>query len=433
MADQLNNDDTLASPTNGATPRASVDQSDTGATGAQPPVAPKSMPDPSQMSASDVLKAVPAQSDKFFDPMRDPEFLRQAAMNAFQNGSLKGGFEWLAHVHNAYNENGIDAARALLRDDPDTAITRFNSSGRFTDVTGATKNKDGTWTITREGGQTGTIDPKSWLMSMQSPDAYAHFQQQAPLIEAEAYRAREQGLYYGQVKGESAERVAEINRQRGVESAAIRATPQMLAQERQKGQQEMQDKYGARASFDKSLDNYQKALVNGGILPNGADGKPLTPHEAALRDTLGHPDLAGFLQNPNDPNEIIVVDGRGNRFATIGSPTDFQRITGRPFVPARQPAPPGAPPGPKPSTVPYAGPPGRQPTAQGPAGAGIGGVDPMIENLQRLDDGQLQNIVNDPDPRHGTPAARAAAKSILAGRAKDRAQHMNTPPPPTLY
>lgn len=113
------------------------------------------------------LPSLPAAQEFF----TDPEAMAGAAKIFFDNG-MPEGMAWLQRGHEAAKENGFAALQRLMAGDGDGAVQMWNRSGRFRDLTGAQKNADGTWTMTRQNGQTVNINPELEMRSFLSPKDY---------------------------------------------------------------------------------------------------------------------------------------------------------------------------------------------------------------------------------------------------------------------
>lgn len=376
-------DDTTAPDTSQDGP--SPDQSSTNG-GAQPPVAasgltqvpspeadapPPPVKQPSDMTNAEVLKAVPAQKDSFYDPMRDPAFLRNAAMTAFATHSTDG-LKYLAAMHEAYQENGIDGSRALLRGDTDGAIKLFNQSGQVRDLQSLSANpadKDGnvTYTWKRADGSTGVIDPKASLMSMMSPAQYADYVQKGPLVAGQTQEALSRAAMY---EGANPTKLAVVQgqiegaRQRGAEAATTAAAARVYDAETKAKSAE--SKYGIGATLQNTASAYNKGIENGAPPQKATDGSTLTGDEVALKSLPYHADFKGFVPDHSDPNTIVAVNRAGDVVARVGSPANFQRIYGVPYKPPAAAAPaPGDTTKPAPGNVPYVHTPARNQGATG--------------------------------------------------------------------
>lgn len=115
-----------------------------------------------------------------WDPFKDPKFLTQAAMIMADNNQGPEAYAWLAHVHQAVNENGVQAAQRLLANDPQGAVQAWNRNGKFTDATNAAQHlgpdgkPDGTWDITRTGGAVVNVDPHREIEGLLSPEQWVN-------------------------------------------------------------------------------------------------------------------------------------------------------------------------------------------------------------------------------------------------------------------
>lgn len=116
-------------------------------------------------------EALPQQAFRAQQMFSDPEYLRRAAIIAFENRQPQG-FAFLERAHAAAKENAFEAAGHLLRGDGESAVAAWNKSGRFTDAVGAKDNGNGTWTISRKGGQTVTINPQQEVEGLLSPQQF---------------------------------------------------------------------------------------------------------------------------------------------------------------------------------------------------------------------------------------------------------------------
>jgi hypothetical protein len=138
---------------------------------------------PPAMQVPQQQAAPQQQQDPFSMPraatqmFQDPAFLQRAA-NIFLSRGLPQGVQWLEHAHNAAKENLFMAAQALHMGDGESAVKLFNSSGRFNDAKSAEQNDDGTWTVTRAGGQKINLDPNKLTQSLLSPKEFMEQQLQ---------------------------------------------------------------------------------------------------------------------------------------------------------------------------------------------------------------------------------------------------------------
>jgi len=108
---------------------------------------------------------------------KDPAFLRgvaEAALKHDQPNALK----WLEQAHTAAKEGAFEAIGHLMSDNPQEAVNVWNRTGQFRDVTGVNKNKDGTYTISRQNGATMTLDPIKEYKRMLSPREFMAYEQQ---------------------------------------------------------------------------------------------------------------------------------------------------------------------------------------------------------------------------------------------------------------
>lgn len=78
---------------------------------------------------------------------------------------------WLERGHKAYKENAIASLQRLAGGDIEGAKQAFNASGKG-NVDDITKNEDGTYQVTLQGGQKFTVDAQKELKSYLSPDHY---------------------------------------------------------------------------------------------------------------------------------------------------------------------------------------------------------------------------------------------------------------------
>lgn len=131
-----------------------------------PALAPPAAPATAPAEPSFDMSKVP--TEHLTAMFQDPRFLGAMAVNFLAHGRPEG-LTWLEKAHGAAKENAFEALQMLEMDDGEGAIKAFNKSGRFTDATGAQKNEDGTWTLTRKNGATATINPMQVRKSLLSP------------------------------------------------------------------------------------------------------------------------------------------------------------------------------------------------------------------------------------------------------------------------
>lgn len=340
-------------------------------------------------------KKLPA---KVFDAYKDPDFLNKIALTYLDNG-FPEGLAWLAHAHNAVQNGQLEANQRLIAGDGKGAVEALNRTGGVNyDVTDATKNSDGTWTMTHGDGSKTITDPNQEMASMLSPEQFLQNEQhkaelnaKIKLNAAQIEMEGQKGRYYGEQadftrdqKGKIAQEATAQRgenarlRAQGVQQAAvIRATPQMIREETRKATEaakaDAEGRYSTLTTFNDIAKQYRGGTA---APPNGDDGKPLEPTEAAAREMV-RSNGAVPLQDPNDPDHIVLVDPAGKKaIFDFGTKAEYKRITGRAFVsrappPAAaappligrpQPGPPRAPPMPQSAAPasPYAN--GMQPT-----------------------------------------------------------------------
>jgi hypothetical protein len=243
---------------------------------APPPQAPvaAAAPAPAAPAPSSAGFALPnlAAAQQFFT---DPTAMAGAAKIFFKHG-MPEGMEWLKQGHLAARENVFQAAQYLLAGDGDAAVQAFNKSGQFTDATGATKNDDGTWTITRASGQAVTVNPQQQMASLLSPKDFFAQQELAKrtAIEAAAQKSTEayHTGYIGALNNRAADQleIANVRKQAMEGAAQIRADAATeIAKARAEGGQklnELYSKFGPKATWDAAFSEATK----GGAAPEVA-------------------------------------------------------------------------------------------------------------------------------------------------------------------
>jgi hypothetical protein len=133
--------------------------------------------------------------DKAQSLFSNTDFLREAAMIAAKSQRPELAMQWLERAHGAAKEHAFEAVGALMKDDIPGAVTAFNRAGQFRDVTGAVKNADGTYTVTRKGGQQQTLNPVKEYESLLSPQAFIQNKRlQEELVERRGERAERRTL-----------------------------------------------------------------------------------------------------------------------------------------------------------------------------------------------------------------------------------------------
>jgi hypothetical protein len=172
-----------------------------------------------------------------WDPFKDPAFMTQAAMAMADNNQGPEAYAWLAHVHQAVQENGVYAAQRLLANDPKGAVEAWNRNGQFKDAVSAQQHMgpdgkpDGTWDIARSNGQTVNVDPTREVQALLSPEAWvanekgkAQIQMEQQHWAAQTAMWNDTGqarLMAAQARLESAQNSLTIAQQRGADARYI--------------------------------------------------------------------------------------------------------------------------------------------------------------------------------------------------------------------
>lgn len=293
------------------------------------------------------------------DVFRDPGKLADAASIFLKNGD-EAGLAWLQHVHTALQENGVAAVQALQAGDGDLAVKRFNQSGKYTDAKSASKNDDGTWTLTRGNGQQINIDPAQEAAALMSPAQYVDLQNKKTLIASEVERNKAMSGWYDnrletvqnkidadrQIAAARALAQVEAARVRGESAAAIRAAQQNAAE----AQRQLNDRDSPTVTYNEAV----KLFV--------ANPEPNTPPEvSAMRVASRSPRVKPML-DPKTGAVHIVDRATGQPvFSFRDVPTAQQALPGL-YIP-QNPAPA--------NTAPALSKPGNAPPAA-PAGPARG-------------------------------------------------------------
>jgi hypothetical protein len=145
-----------------------------------------------EMAENDPLGGLPppAQAQALFS---NPEFLQGAALIAAKNRD-PNAMKWLEQAHLAAREGAFEAVGHLMAGNPQEAVNVWNRTGQFRDVENVNKNQDGTYTITRRGGITMTLDPVKEYRRMLSPREFVAAQQHEAEMKdrQERYRLEDQ-------------------------------------------------------------------------------------------------------------------------------------------------------------------------------------------------------------------------------------------------
>jgi hypothetical protein len=280
--------------------------------------------------------AAPQQADAGFPELdatqatqafQDPKFLAAAAQTFLKRG-LPEGVKWLERAHTAAKENVFTALQHLEAGDPDAAVKAFNSSGKFNDATGATKNDDGTWTINRASGKAVTLDPKKTRMSLLSPADYFKQQTEDAKLGEEQKRTRvlERGAatqeLYRQDQAKHMQRQDDNTAERNELTANMRAA-QLATQEA------IQNAKGAdaRAKAEAASKYSATALYNDSYKAAQAAGDP-DPVKTAMRAVVSNPGMP-IRQDPKS-GRIVVLDNFTNQpLREFADADEFEKVTGR--------------------------------------------------------------------------------------------------------
>lgn len=282
-----------------------------------PSPAQAAMPAPMPQAAQ-LQKAVAEPG--MFDAFKDPKFLTAAAQTYLDSGD-ENGLKWLEFAHNAVKENAVEAARHLIAGDGDAAVAAWNKSGRHTDAKSATPNGDGTWTITRAGGQTMQIDPAQEMSSLMSPEAFAQNQVAKSKAATEAMTAgAEVGLKKAQAgyfndRTDSNERVAAMRADALRDSTALRGTAAAAQAKADNAEYIANQKYGTGQLYKGYL---EKAMAAG-------DTNASQSAMAAVINTPG-----AVIVKPAPNGEIYLIDRKTNdMFQVLPNKEAYKAITGK--------------------------------------------------------------------------------------------------------
>jgi hypothetical protein len=294
---------------------------------------------------------VPKQNDlKKLDVMRNPELLQKVALGFLQAGSTEG-LAWLNHVHTALNENAIEALGKLRAGDGEGAVEAFNRSGIHRNAKSATKNSDGTWTITSTDGRSMNIDPEQEERGLMSPEAYAKVQTER----AQAAYYKSHGTYMEKA-GSFQEERAQIARDKFANDRLIAQlrdskdiAVQQLRNEVARGnmsaevaEAKLDMQYGPQATFNTFLKSAQAAN----------DEHPFT---TAARATI---ETGAVIAKPAPTGEIYLINARTNElWKVLPDAAAYKAITGADlYIPKGDRPKPAPPPGPKAGNAPAAAP-----------------------------------------------------------------------------
>jgi hypothetical protein len=253
---------------------------------------------------------------KQLDVFRDPEFLQRAAQIALDNGD-DDGLKWLQHVHTALNENAIEALGKLRAGDGEGAVEAFNRSGIHRDAKSATKNSDGTWTLTTVDGRSMNIDPEQEERGLMSPLEYAKVQSERAQI-----KEREAHAGYWKAAGNFKEAQDSMLRDIAAVKASSALEVQRLRNQVAHGnmslaaaEEKYDMQYGPQATFNTFLKSAQAAN----------DEHPFT---TAARATI---ESGAVIAKPNpDTGEIYLINARrpDQMWKVLPDAAAYKAITG---------------------------------------------------------------------------------------------------------
>lgn len=323
------------------------------------------------------------QDLKQLDVFRDPNKLAQAAEIFLSHGD-QTGLKWLEHVHTALRENAVEAIGHLQAGNGDEAVKAFNKSGMFQNAKDATKNDDGTWTLTTDDGKSQTIDPNQEAAALMSPEAYQtlqlHKQTAAATIAAEKAHA----AYWTGIN-DSREQVAGIRANAALEVQRLKDEVAKGGMQAAAAEAKLDAQYGPQAVYAKLLDSAQK-------------GGDQNPFNTAARGVI---ETGAVIAKPNpQTGEIALVNARnGELWRVLPNKDAYKAITGQDlYIPQGSPGRAATTPGNRPATVGAAAPatgPAAGMTQQGPPepGVGIGGAGPSARQVvTNYSEGQLAAV-----------------------------------------
>lgn len=355
------NDPKGKGPTAIPTETAPVTASEVPATAETAPPAPIAAPDgpnasmmPAGMSMQTGQPPQPTQKIepndlKQLDVFRNPEALSEIAQAYLKNGSSTG-LQWLNHVHSALKENAGEAIQNLIAGNGDAAVKAFNKSGMYQDAKSAVDNGDGTWTLTRENGQSIVVDPQKAAAALLSPAEYTKQQSAVALAAAQSRHLDAAANYsnsrpeFNQLKLESdrqrdADKMAaniEANRVRGESAATIRA----IQADKDKADRALNDRTDPTLTFNELAKSFSN---------NPEPGIP--PEISAIRVTSRSPATKPMM-DPNTGQVHIVNRKTGEPIFSFKDIDAAKAALPGLYIPSGQGAPAkSAPAANKPTTV----------------------------------------------------------------------------------
>jgi hypothetical protein len=358
---------------------------------------------PAPQAAQQPLPHGPEAMKAVGDIFKDPEALQGIAASFLKNGS-KTGLQWLERAHEAAKENLYEAVGHLDVNDPAGAVKAFNKSGRFNDATGATKNDDGSWTVTRASAPPVTFKTDDLKRTLLAPHDYFTEQRadktaaaQTDYYKAHADEARGRADWYKD-RNQTARDIQEMKDTQRDRDAVWKGLLQEAKQAGAQGVADFNMKHGPEAIYSSSLSAFKDTD---------------DPVGKATAATIASPSIAPPQMSP-DGQTVRLVNAITGRVWKEMPAAQYTKLTGN-AVPAPKAA--GGPAATKTSASAPPGPAGG--LSQAP-------VNPGAKAVEDLDDDQLKSVAADPKVQK---PVQQRAQAELQRRSATRGGLSTEPPP----